>query len=293
MLNDFGEVFKDVSLKNYNTYRINTYADYLVKPSNITCLVNLIKYLKENNYKYYILGKGSNVILPDTKFKGVIINLDNINNFEIKDNDVYAEAGIMLSTIAKETINKNLKGLENLANIPGTLGGALVGNAGAYGTEIYDVVEDVTILRDDSLITLKKEDIKYSYRYTMFKDSMSIIVSCHLKLSKGNSKELLKIVKDNQVKRMNTQPLKYPNAGSVFKNPSSSSYSAGKLIDEINLKGYHINDAYISTMHGNFIVNMGNATSKDILDLITYIKEQVYNKYNIELELEQRIVKWD
>ncbi len=290
-MNEYGEVIENVSLKNYNTYRIDTHAKYLIKPYDVNNLQKLIKYLDNEKIKYYILGKGSNVILPDQYFDGVIINLDNLNKVVINNEEVYADAGISLSNLVLKTVDSNLAGLENLANIPGTLGGALYGNAGAYNTCIFDVLEDITIIKDNELKTILKDDIKYSYRDTEFKHYDCIIISCHLKLKKGNKEELLKIINENKIKRKNSQPLSEPNAGSVFKNPEG--YSAGKLIDDLNLKGFHVNDAYVSTIHANFIVNKGKATSADIKKLISLIKEKVYNEYNIKLELEQIIVEWD
>ncbi len=290
-MNEYGEVINNASLKNYNTYRIDTYAKYLIKPYNINCLKELIKYLNKENIKYYVLGKGSNVILPDNTFNGVIITLENLNKLNIENTEVYAEAGVILNNLVIKTIECNLKGLESLANIPGTIGGALYGNAGAMGRNIYDVVKDVTILKDNEIVTLSLRDIEYSYRDTSFKRSKDIILSCHLNLEKGNKNELLKIISENKEKRRQSQPLDLPNAGSVFKNPEG--VSAGKLIDDLGLKGYHVNDAYISDVHANFIVNKGKASSEDIKKLISIIKEKVYNEYNISLELEQIIVEWD
>ncbi len=291
MYEEYGEVIKNASLQNYNTYRILTYTKYLIKPFNINDLKELVNKLNIDKVKYYVLGKGSNVILPDESFDGVIISLENINKVEINNNLVYAEAGVILNKLVIDTINNNLQGLENLANIPGTLGGALKGNAGANGSEIYDYLKDVMVLRNNEILTINKEDIEYSYRHTMFKNNNDIIIGCHLQLNEGNKEELLEKVRENKEKRKNSQPLNLPNAGSVFKNPLNN--SAGKLIDELGLKGFNINDAYISNIHANFIVNKGNCKSKDIKELIAYIKDKVYNKYKINLELEQVIIEWE
>lgn len=291
MINKYNDVKENVSLENYNTYGIKTKTRYLIKPTSIDELTSIVNDLNNENLKYYILGKGSNVILPDTPFNGAIISLEHLNKINYNDNIVYAEAGCILGALAIDTINHNLKGLENLANIPGTLGGALFGNAGACGNEIYDYIKSVTVIRDNNIITLEKENIEISYRKTMFSNSNDIIVACEFVLENGNKDELLEVVKENRKKRKDTQPLEYKNAGSVFRNPEG--LFAGKLIEDAYLKGLRVNDAVVSEKHANFIINVGNASSKDILDLIALVKEKVYNTYEIELELEQKIVKWD
>ncbi len=290
-MEEYGEIIKNANLKDYNTYKIGGICKYLIKPYNIECLKKLIEYLKENNLKYFILGKGSNVILPDSIFSGVVILLSNINKIEINNDIVYAEAGITLNNLINTLINNNLKGLENLYGIPGTLGGAIVQNAGANKVTISDYLVDVTYLEDGIIKTLKKEDCNFKYRSSNFKnDKNKIILSCTFKLDYANKSDMEKTIKENLLKRKNTQPLEYPNAGSVFKNLDT--ISAGKLIEDNNLKGYHINDAYISEKHANFIINKGNATSQDIKDLINYIKKTIKEKENIDLELEQEIINY-
>lgn len=291
MLSNYGEVINNASLLNYNTYGINTFCEYLVKPTTIDNLIELLKYLKTNNIKYYILGKGSNVILPDTKFTGVIISLEKLNNIKITENTVTAEAGVVLANLVLECINHSLGGLEYLAQIPGTLGGALVGNAGVKDHTIYDTLETIIVIRDTSIISLKKEDIDISYRHTSFKENNDIIIGATFKLNNDNKEELLNIVKENRIKRLNSQPLEYKNAGSVFRNPEGD--YAGRLIEAVGLKGYSVNDAEVSLKHANFIVNKGNAKGKDIKDLIDIIKEKVYKEFKIKLILEQIIIEWD
>lgn len=291
MLNKYGEVFENFSLENYNTYGIKVKTKYLVKPNNLDNLKDLISYINENNLKYFILGRGSNVILPDNDFSGIIISLENLCNVTFNDNKVYAESGILLSKFASLCIDNSLEGLEYLAGIPGTLGGALYGNAGVKDIDIYKYLESIIILRDDKIIEINKEDIEYSYRNTCFKETKDIIVGANFIFNKGKKEELQEIVKESRIKRLNSQPLEYKNAGSVFKNPLGN--YAGKLIEDLGLKGYTIGDAQISEKHANFIINKGNATSRDIKNLINYIKEKVYEEYKIELELEQIIVEWE
>lgn len=290
-MKEFGIVLENVSLKDYNTYKIGGIAKYIVKPNSIDNLIKLINYLDKNSIKYIVLGKGSNVILPDEDFDGAIILLDNLNKFIINNDIVEVEAGINLGTFIMNLINNNLGGLENLCGIPGTLGGAIVGNAGCYGNVISDYLIDVTYLENGIIKTVLKKKCNFSYRDSIFKkDKNKIILSCRFKLINSNKDTMLEIVKEHTLKRKNSQPLEYPNAGSVFRNPENT--SAGKLIDDLNLKNYHINGAYISSKHANFIINKDNAKSIDIINLINYIKNKVKKETGIELILEQEIVKY-
>ncbi len=292
MLNKFGLVLENASLENYNSYGIKTSTKYLVIPDSIDNLQELIKYLNKENIEYYILGKGTNVILPDKKFNGVIISLEKLNNIKIENNYITAECGTLLLKLAMTSIENNLKGLESLASIPGTLGGALYGNAGANGSTIYDHLESVLVIRNNKLISLKNEEINKSYRYTEFKENKDVLVKATFKLENySNKEELLNIVKENRENRMNTQPLEYKNAGSVFKNPPND--YAGRLIESVGLKGFSVNDAMVSLKHANFIINKGKATSEDIKKLIQIIKEKVYKEYKIDLKLEQIIIEWN
>ncbi len=290
MLNKYGEVIENASLESYNTYGIKTSTKYLIKPKDINNLKDLLEYLNNNNINYYVLGKGSNVILPDNEFNGVIISLECLNSIVINANEVSAECGVTLASFAMKMINESLSGLEYLVGIPGTLGGALYGNAGVKDHTIYDNLISLDVIRDNKLINLKKEDIKISYRYTEFKENNDILVKAYFSFNKGNKEEMLSLVSENRLKRQNSQPLEYKNAGSVFKNPEND--YAGRLIESLGLKGYKIGDAEVSMKHANFIINRGNATSSDIIKLINYIKDKVYSEYNIELELEQIIVSW-
>lgn len=290
-MKDFGEVITNVNLKDYNTYKIGGKAKYLIKPYNIDKLKSLIDYLKENNIKYFVLGRGSNVILPDEDYDGVVILLEKINNINISNNNVLVEAGCSLNMFINTLINNSLSGLENLYGIPGTIGGAIVQNAGCYGSTISDYIESVTYLENGMFNEVTKDECQFNYRSSIFKNNKNkIIISCKFKLKVDNKNEMLEIIKSNMIKRKNNQPLEYPNAGSVFRNLDD--ISAGKLIEDNNLKGYNINGAYISNKHANFIINKSNATSKDIKDLINYIKETVKKNNNIELILEQEIIKY-
>jgi len=287
----FGEVLYNEDLKKYNTYKIGGKVKYIVKPNSINNLIKLIDYFKVENIKYKVLGKGSNVILPDEDFNGAIILLDKINKINLKNNTVEVEAGCKLNYLINYLVDNNLRGLERIYGIPGTVGGAIFQNAGCNGTTISDKILSVTYIENGKICELTKEDCLFDYRSSIFKrDKNKIIIKCKFLLRQGNPQEMKKIIRDNTQKRNDSQPLEYPNAGSVFRNPIG--YYAGKIIEEANLKNYNINDAYVSEKHANFIINKGNATSKDIKDLIKYIQKEVYVKEKIELELEQEIVEY-
>ena len=290
-MKEFGIVLENVSLKDYNTYKIGGNAKYIVKPSSVDNLINLIEYLKKENIDFLVIGKGSNIILPDEDFDGVLILLDNLNKYVIKDNVVEVEAGIGLGTFIMNLVNNKLGGLEKLCGIPGTLGGAIVGNAGCYGNLISDYLVSVTYLENGTIKTISKNDCNFSYRDSIFKrDKNKIILSCKFELNKSNKEDMLVVIKENTLKRKNSQPLEYPNAGSVFRNPEG--VAAGKLIEDLGLKNYNINGASVSNKHANFIINKDNAESKDIVNLIELIQEKVEKEYGIKLILEQEIIKY-
>ncbi len=280
----------NVNLKKYNSYGIGGIAKYLIRPRSIDELRNILKLLKKENISYYILGGGTNVVLPDEDFDGAIIKLDHIDTFYLGDDYVYAAAGLNLNLFIKKLIDNNYVNLMSLYGIPGTLGGALIGNAGSFGKNLYDDVLNVLVLEDNIIKLVKKENINYSYRHTEFKNSDKIILGASFKLEKGNKEEALNQIKENMNFRKEKQPLEYKNAGSVFKNPEG--ISAGKVIEDCDLKGYNVNDAYVSNKHANFFVNVKDASSNDIKTLIEDVKNIVKKEKDIDLEMEQIIVKW-
>lgn len=282
---------ENISLKKYNTYRIDILAKYMVFPKNAKELIELINFARTNNIKYMVLGNGSNVIFNTTYYDGIIIKLDNFNNMTIKGNKVYAEAGCSLIKLAISTINAGLSGLEFACGIPGTVGASISMNAGAYNLDISNSLESISVLApQNKIITLNKKNLEFSYRDSFLKRNPDyVVLSANFLLKEGNREEMLLQMEERKKRRKDTQPLEYPSAGSVFRNPPSM--YAGELIEKCNLKGYCIGDATVSTKHANFIVNKGNATGKDIVSLINKIKEEVKNKYKIELILEQIIVE--
>ncbi len=283
-------IIKDVNLKNYNTYKIEAKCDYLVDVLSIQGLMDLLAYLKNNNISYMILGNGSNVIL-DNYFKGVIIKLSGLNYVNISKNIVSVGAGAMMGSLAINTINENLTGLEWAINIPGTIGGSVVNNAGAYNSEMFDNLVSIKVLNKNLEVEeILKENIVYSYRHTNIKDLGFIVLEATFLLDDGDVEYSKEIIKDRCERRKSSQPLDMPSAGSVFRNPEGD--FAGRLIEAVGLKGKKVGGAEVSNKHANFIVNTGNATSNDIKNLIKLIKDEVKKEFKIDLVLEQEIIDW-
>lgn len=291
----YGSVEEHATLKNLNTYRIGGTARYLVSPNSAKDLISILKLLKENNIKYFILGNGSNIVLSDNEYDGAVIRLNKLNGLEIHEDlkMAYAEAGTMLPKLAQESVNKSLTGLEFAAGIPGTVGGAIYGNAGAYNSCILDYVLSVTVINEDlELETIEHEDITYGYRTSMFRENKNyIIVGAKFFLKNGDKKSSLEVIEERRQRRAETQPVEYASAGSVFRNPEGD--YAGRLIESSGLKGYKIGDAEVSTKHANFIVNKGNASSADVYKLINYVHDTVLEKTNVDLKIEQEFIDWE
>ncbi|MGN1358454.1 MAG: UDP-N-acetylmuramate dehydrogenase [Bacilli bacterium] len=285
------EYYEEISLKKYNTYRVNTICKYLVFPKNEEELIQTLKELSQNNIKHFILGNGSNIIFSMDYYDGVIIKLDKLNKITYDNNLVTAEAGCSLIKLALDTIDKSLSGLVFATGIPGAVGASTAMNAGAYNSDMSQVVKTVRVLTPSyEIITMNNNDLEYTYRDSFLKRNPDMIVlSTTFELEKGNKEEMLQQTEERKKKRMLSQPLNMPNAGSVFRNPENM--YAGELIEKCNLKGYNINGAEVSTKHANFIINTGNATGKDIISLIDTIKKEIKKNYNVELKLEQIIVK--
>ena len=284
------ECYKDVSLKKYNTYKIDAKAKYLVFPKDSVELISLIIYLKDNNCKFLVLGNGSNVIFNFEYYDGVIIRLDRFNSISINDNVIEVGAGYSLIKLANEVALLGLSGLEFASGIPGCVGASVAMNAGAYNHSLAEVVESVKVLTpDNEIITMTNDKLEFNYRESFLKHNKDyIILSCKIILSHGNKEEILELISNRRIRRMESQPLTYPSAGSVFRNPEGN--YAGKLIEDCGFKGYKLGGAMVSLKHANFIINYDGATGRDIVLLINKIKNSVNEKYNIDLILEQIII---
>ena len=285
------KIEKDISLSTLTTYKTGGIAKLVVYPNNINNLKQMLKLIHKYNIKYFILGKGSNTLFSDKEFNGVIIKLDKLNNFKIKQTEIYVESGMILSKLVQASVKNELTGLEFAIGIPGTIGGAIYMNAGAYGNNMSNIVKSVIVLNEKFQIKeIPLEKLKFDYRYSIFQDNKNLIcVAANIKLEHGNHDEIDSKIKENLLKRKNSQPLEYPSAGSVFRNPEGD--FAGRLIEEIGYKGKSIGGAKVSEKHANFIINSGNATGEDVKRLITEIKDKVKEKYDIDLKIEQEFVE--
>ena len=287
------EILENVNLKEYNTYRLEAFCKYMALPKSVKELQEVINYCLHKDIKYFVLGNGSNVILDGT-FNGIVINMKNLNESElVGDTDIIAYSGIMMPKLVKFAVKNNLQGLEWASGIPGPLGGGIYGNCGAYNDDIYHYLKEIIVLHNGKIEHIKADKVFHDYRQTFFQGKRQyIIVAAHLKLIKGDSKQSQELINDRLKRRLSSQPLTYPSAGSVFRNPSKLMPS-GKLIEDVGLKNKNIGGALISPKHANFIVNNGNATAKDVISLIELIKKTIKENYSIDLVTEQEIVKWD
>lgn len=284
------EYYKNVSLMKYNTYRLDVMCNYLVFPKTTEELINFIKFLRKEKVNYYIIGGGSNIILARPCFD-VIIKLDRMNKVEIDGNIIVAEAGASLIKLANESMKRGLNGLAFAGGIPGLVGASAAMNAGAYKEDMSQIVKEVKVLTPElDIITMTNKELEYSYRDSFLKKNKGYIcLEVTMEMSYLDSKKIKTIMDDRRRRRVETQPLDKYSAGSVFRNPDGM--SAGKLIEDLGLKGYNIGGALISPKHANFILNYSCASYDDILKLIEYTKKRVKEEYNIDLILEQEIIR--
>lgn len=286
-----GKVEKNVSLKKYTTYKVGGKASLIVTPKNVEKLIELLKLLKEYNIDYKILGNGSNLVFSDKVYKNVLIKLSMLNDLEINDTVIKVGAGYSLIALAIKASKASLTGLEFATGIPGTVGGAVFMNAGAYKSDMGYIVSEIKVINPNLEIeTIYNKDLNFKYRSSFLQKNRDYIcLEATLVLRYGKKEAILEVIRDRKERRLESQPLEYPSAGSVFRNPEGM--YAGKLIEDIGYKGKRIGDAMVSTKHANFIVNMGNASGDDIKKLILEIKEKVKEKYDVDLKIEQEFVE--
>lgn len=289
-LEKYGKVIENPSMKDYTTYKIGGCAKYMIFPEDENKLVDLLKYLHMEKEKYKVIGNGSNLIFSDDGFDGVIIKLNEFSNLDIDGNIIKVGAGYNLMRLALKLSRSGYKGLEFAAGIPGSIGGAIFMNAGAYGSDMGYIAREVKVITPEFEIkTLSNKEMNFHYRTSFLKENPKYIcLEATLYLEKGNEKEIMDLINDRKKRRVESQPLSYPSAGSVFRNPTGT--SAWKLVEGIGYKGKKIGGALVSPMHANFIVNDGNASAKDVKELITEIKKEVKEKYDIDLKEEQEFV---
>ena len=290
---DESQILKDEPMKKHTSFKIGGLADYFILINTKEQLVELLKLCREFNKKFFIIGNGTNLLVTDKGFRGVVIKLK-LDNIEIEEKDneaiINVESGYQLIKLAKDALEYGLEGLEFASGIPGTIGGAIRMNAGAYGGEMKDVVVSTKYLdvEDYSIKVLSFEEHEFSYRKSIFENQPYIILETKLKLKKGNKDIIKSKMEENNKSRFSKQPIEFANAGSTFKRKEG--ISTAQLIDESGLKGYSIGDAEVSTKHAGFLINKGNATFEDMEKLIKYVQKTIYENYNIKIELEVLVI---
>lgn len=283
-------IYYNIPMKELTTFKIGGKADVIVNPKTPSQIQALVMYAKKNNIPYTILGNGSNILVSDNGIEGLVIRIaDNYGEIKVNKDTIVADSGALLSKVANAAYKNNLTGLEFASGIPGTIGGAMVMNAGAYGGEMKDVVEKVTVLdKDGAIFELSNADMDFSYRTSAVKKHGLVVLQVVMKLKQGESENIKALMDDYKERRVTKQPLSYPSAGSTFKRPEG--HFAGKLIEDCGLKGYTVGGAQVSEKHGGFVINIGNATCKDVLTLINDVKQVVKEKTGVELEPEVLLI---
>lgn len=274
----------------HTTFRIGGPADLFVAPENTDEIKKLIAICKEEEVPYFILGNGSNLLVSDKGYRGVIIQLyRSFGQITLKENEIHAQAGAPLSGIAAMAREASLTGFEFAGGIPGTLGGAVVMNAGAYGGEMKDVLKEVTVLTPEGeVVTLQARELQMGYRTSIIKESGYIVLEAVISLKKGDQDEIKSRMQELAGMRSSKQPLSYPSAGSTFKRPEG--YFAGKLIMDSGLQGYQVGGAQVSEKHCGFVINTGNATAKDVTTLMADVQRIVMEKFGVKLEPEVKFL---
>ena len=277
-------------MKNHTSFKIGGSADFLVTPRTVDQIQNLIKTLKKENIPVFIMGNGSNLLVSDKGIRGVVIKLSkNFSSFSISGDEVTAQSGILLSTLSKSILNESLSGFEFASGIPGTIGGAVTMNAGAYDSEMKNIVEEVVAMdMDGNIKTFTNQEMNFRYRKSRVTDETLVVLEAKLKLEKGNIEDIKAKIDDFTVRRTTKQPLTAYSAGSTFKRPEG--YFACKLIEDAGLKGIIMRNAAVSSLHSGFVINTGDATCENILELIEFIKLTVFSKFGVMLEEEVRVV---
>ncbi|MBQ6998785.1 MAG: UDP-N-acetylmuramate dehydrogenase [Clostridia bacterium] len=280
----------DEPMDKHTSFKIGGNADFMVLPENIKQIKDVVTVLKDNGIRYTVIGNGSNLLVDDAGIRGVVIKLaKNFSQVVVTDNTIISRCGALLSRIANVALQNSLTGFEFAAGIPGTLGGAVIMNAGAYGGEMKDVVVETTYMTAEGDIrTVSGAEHGFGYRKSAFEKG-DIILESTLVLQKGDKDAISAQMSELNAQRRAKQPLEFPSAGSAFKRPEG--YFAGKLIQDAGLKGYKIGGASVSEKHSGFIVSDGTATCADVLALIDYVQNEVYNKFKVKLEPEVRYIK--
>ena len=283
------KILMEESMSKHTSFKIGGDADVFAIPANENELVDLIRFLREKNIIYYIVGKGTNLLISDKGLSGCVVNIfEEMSKITVVGNKILAQAGALMVQVADEACNYNLSGFEPLCGIPGTVGGAIAMNAGAYDCSISDFLISVDVIDENNNIkTLRKDDLDFSYRHSIIEEKGYIVTKARFELNESVEEEIRKKMSQFTELRTKKQPLEYPSAGSVFKRPENA--FASLLIQESDLQGESVGGAEVSKKHAGFIVNVNNATAKDVYKLIQKIKDRVKTYYNVDLEPEIKI----
>lgn len=288
-------IILNANMKEYTSFKIGGNADLLVTIKTVEEAKEVLRISKENNCPIFVLGNGTNILVKDNGIRGIVLRnrIDFIEILDSESKEEYVEvlvgAGVKNSILAQKLLKKKLSGFEFASGIPGTIGGAIKMNAGAYGGEIEDILIQTTYLDyKGNLRTISNKENKFAYRYSIFKEKEAIIISAKFRFKKSNYEEIKEKMKENEKSRKEKQPLEFPNAGSTFKR--GEDFITAKLIDECNLKGYKVGDAEVSIKHSGFVVNKGKAKAEDVIKLVKDVQEKVYKKFDKEINLEIEII---
>lgn len=283
-------VFTEEAMSQHTTFKIGGPADYFLMPDKGEDVGRVIKICKEKEIPYFILGNGSNLLVGDGGYRGAVIQIyRNMSSVTVEGNEITAQAGALLSAVAAAAKNASLTGFEFAGGIPGTIGGAVVMNAGAYGGEMKDVLTEVTVMNaEGDIFTLPTEELELGYRTSIIKTAGYIVLEAKIRLKEGDPEVIRKTMKDLTIRRTTKQPLEYPSAGSTFKRPEG--YFAGKLIMDSGLAGYQVGGAQVSEKHCGFVINAGDATARDVRTLMDNVRDIVYKKYGVTLEPEVKFL---
>ena len=283
-------VFTEEAMSQHTTFKIGGPADYFLMPDKGEDVGRVIKICKEKEIPYFILGNGSNLLVGDGGYRGAVIQIyRNMSSVTVEGNEITAQAGALLSAVAAAAKNASLTGFEFAGGIPGTIGGAVVMNAGAYGGEMKDVLTEVTVMNaEGDIFTLPTEELELGYRTGIIKTAGYIVLEAKIRLKEGNPEVIRETMKDLTIRRTTKQPLEYPSAGSTFKRPEG--YFAGKLIMDSGLAGYQVGGAQVSEKHCGFVINAGDATARDVRTLMDNVRDIVYKKYGVTLEPEVKFL---
>lgn len=283
-------VFTEEAMSQHTTFKIGGPADYFLMPDKGEDVGRVIKICKEKEIPYFILGNGSNLLVGDGGYRGAVIQIyRNMSSVTVEGNEITAQAGALLSAVAAAAKNASLTGFEFAGGIPGTIGGAVVMNAGAYGGEMKDVLTEVTVMNaEGDIFILPTEELELGYRTSIIKTAGYIVLEAKIRLKEGDPEVIRETMKDLTIRRTTKQPLEYPSAGSTFKRPEG--YFAGKLIMDSGLAGYQVGGAQVSEKHCGFVINAGGATARDVRTLMDNVRDIVYKKYGVTLEPEVKFL---